>query len=440
MNDTYSRREVLRRGGLAGMGLVLGGGLLSACADSGSSASGASSPSDDAAAQAGGGGRGGSAKLVLLAPLTGAAAGWGPLQADGFRRAVQMVNDSGGIQTLDGMTIDLEVLDTETKPEVAASQAERAAGDENTVMITGCNQSGSSIVVAQVAHRNGVSFVTGTDADPLITEQGSEFSFRLPGSTEVYPRDMLEWVKFQMDQTGTDANKLAVLSSSSQLGQVANQFAEQHAQRLGFDIVAIETYDTASVQDFTPFISRYKSAGVQTFLGTHDPEPGVLIMRAIKQQDYRPVVFGGMYGTIGTADWIEAVGEDGNGAVNAYGWSFNVKGLGMEEFIPDFESKFDRTPDNFDAPGFAVVSTFVDALERAGSTDRVAVRDAVRATKLGPAEGTLPLLQMNGAEFDDKGANIQGSTFVETVKDGATYAVYPEEYATAEAPFPWQPA
>lgn len=442
MSNSLTRRELLKRAGRIGAGLTLGGGLVSACAR------GSGSPTDDrigAGASEAAGGAAGSATppelaLGLLAPLTGAAAAWGPLQADGFRRAVESLNAAGGIQALGGTRLRLEVVDTETKPEVAASQAERLAQDDSVIAVSGCNQSGASIIVAQVAQRNAIPFITGTDADPLITEQGSQFSFRVPGTTEVYPRDMLEWVKAMQASTGVEANKVAILSSASQLGETANEFAQQHAERLGFEIVAIETYDTASVSDFTPFITRYQSAGVQTFLGTHDPEPAVLIIRAMKQQNWQPVVLGGMFGAIATTDWIDTVGGDGNFSYNAFGWSFNSKGLGMEEFNPTFEEQHGTLPSSsFDPPGYAVVSVLVDAIERIGGADRGALRDAVAETDMGPGEGTVPLLQMNGVKFDATGANERAATFVQMVEDGQTYVVSPEDYAVKEAVFPRPP-
>lgn len=438
MSKPLTRRELLKRAGLLGAGLTLGGGVLSACARDGGPAAG----SGTAAGASEAAGSAGSAPppeltLALLAPLTGAAAAWGPLQADGFRRAVDTLNAAGGIAALGGARLNLEVVDTETKPEVAASQAERLAQDEGVIAISGCNQSGASIVVAQVAQRNTIPFVTGTDADPLITEQGSQFSFRVPGTTEVYPRDMLEWVTAMQESTGVEANKVAILSSASQLGETANEFAQQHAERLGFEIVAIETYDTASVGDFTPYIARYQSAGVQTFLGTHDPEPGVLIVRAMKQQNWQPVVLGGMFGTIATTDWIDTVGADGNFAYNAFGWSFNSAGLGMDEFSTAFEEQHGTLPSSsFDPPGYAVVSVLVDAIERVGGADRAALRDAIAATDMVPGAGTVPLLQMNGVKFDETGANDRAATFVQMVEDGQTYVVSPDDYAVKEAVFP----
>lgn len=408
---------------------LAGASLLSACGGKTSSQPASGAPGTPAP----GGGKQ-EIGLALLAPLTGIEASWGPLQAKGFQHAVDDLNASGGIKSMGGATIKLTILDTETKPEVAASQAERAAQDRKVVMITGCNQSGASVVVAQVAQRNSIPFITGTDADPMITEQGSKYSFRVPGTTEIFPRDMLQWVKYIRDKKGLSVNKLAILSSSSLLGQTANKFAQQWAGKLGFEIVDIGSYDSAQVRDFTGQISKYKAAGVEVFLGTHDPQPAILVARAMKALNWSPPIFGGIYGSICNPDWLAAVGNDGNNAFNAVPWAFNAGGLGLETFNKNFTGKYGGAPDTFVSSGYAVVAVLADALERAGVADRSKLRDAIAATNLKP--GDRGLFQMNGVQFDEKGSNTKASTFVIMSKNKDVFAVYPEQYAVEQPVVP----
>jgi branched-chain amino acid transport system substrate-binding protein len=417
-----SRRRLLQWGAATGAGALLAG-----CSSASSRTSG-------------GGGdtaQGGKVTLGLLAPLTGAGAGWGPLQVEGFKQAVAVLNESGGIKELDNVKIELQVLDTETKPDVAAVQAEKLAQDENVVMITGCNQSGASVVVAQVAQRNKIAFVTGTDADPLIVDQGAKYSFRIPAPTNAYPETVLDWALEQEKATGVPLRRLAILSSSSQLGQTATEFAVEHANRTGFEIVDVSSYDPAT-SDFTPFVSRYKAAGVQTFIGVHDPQPGVLLTRTMQQQDWSPAVFAGTYGTIGTDDWIEGVGASGNFCYNAYNWLFNSEGAETAGYAEAFEKLNGRKPSSsFDAPGAVVVSVLVEALRKAGNTSRQDVYSALRKLDLEQGSGDIvPILQAGGVQFDERGSNERARLFVGMTKDKQVWAVSPTDVATSEPVVP----
>jgi branched-chain amino acid transport system substrate-binding protein len=423
MTNDLSRRNVLLGGGA-----LLGAGLLASCS-SGAERTGGSKA---------GAASGGKIKLGLLAPLTGVGSGWGPLQAEGFKAAVGVLNAAGGIKELDGLKIELVVLDTETKPDVAAAQAERLAQDENVAMITGCNQSGASIVVAQVAQRNSIPFLTGTDGDPLIVGQGSKFSFRLPPATGEYPIAVLDWILEEEKRVGKSLRRVAFLSSSSKLGQTATEAAVKHAESKGFDIVDVSSYDPTS-SDFAPFISRYKSAKVETFMGVHDPQPGVLITKAMRQQDWAPSIFSGMFGTIGTDDWRKAVGNDANYAYNSFPWVFNTKGVGVAQaYVDAFQKANGRAPSSsFDAPGAAVVAVLAEALRVAGGTARADVANAMRKVSLKQGDGSpVPLLAAGGANFDDTGANTDAGLFVAMVKDGELWTVSPKENATAEPVIP----
>ena len=107
-----------------------------------------------------------------------------------------MVNEQGGIKSLGGARLKPMVLDTESKPEVAGSQAERAV-QRGAVAITGTNQSAATIVATQIAEREGVPFVCATDVDPLITSRGFKFTFRTSPIVESYARDLLAYAKDQ---------------------------------------------------------------------------------------------------------------------------------------------------------------------------------------------------------------------------------------------------
>src|SRR6185437_4048516 len=76
-----------------------------------------------------------------------------------------------------GYSIEIMDADTESKPEVARTQAEKLIRD-GAQMLVGAFDSGQTAAIAQVAEQNGVPFVINIGADPTITEQGYKFVFR----------------------------------------------------------------------------------------------------------------------------------------------------------------------------------------------------------------------------------------------------------------------
>jgi branched-chain amino acid transport system substrate-binding protein len=81
------------------------------------------------------------------------------------------------------------------------------------------------------------------------------------------------------------------------------------------------------------------------------------------------------------------------------------------------------------------VLLLADALERAGSTDRAAVRDALAKTNL-PSD----LIGLTGPiRFDIRGENVGAAPIVEQVQQGQVYQVYPSTAAQKPPMFPAVP-
>jgi branched-chain amino acid transport system substrate-binding protein len=80
---------------------------------------------------------------------------------------------------------------------------------------------------------------------------------------------------------------------------------------------------------------------------------------------------------------------------------------------------------------YQVVHVLRDALERAGSTDREKVREALAKTNL--SDHILP---QEAIRFDEAGENVNASPALLQVQDGKPVAVGPAKYAEAKPVFP----
>src|SRR5262245_27237937 len=111
-------------------------------------------------------------KVALLLPTSGIQAQIG----QACRRGADIANEVfAGMK----LPVKLEVVnyDTESKPDVARTQAEKAI-DAGCNMLVGAFDSGQTIAIAQVAEQRGVPLVINIAAAPQITEQGYKFVFR----------------------------------------------------------------------------------------------------------------------------------------------------------------------------------------------------------------------------------------------------------------------
>src|SRR5438309_11340199 len=111
-------------------------------------------------------------KVALLLPTSGGQA----LIGQACKRGADVAND-----VLADMKIPakLEIVnyDTETKPDVARTQAEKAIEAGANVLV-GAFDSGQTIAIAQVAEQRGVPMIVNIAAAPPITESGYKFIVR----------------------------------------------------------------------------------------------------------------------------------------------------------------------------------------------------------------------------------------------------------------------
>ena len=81
-------------------------------------------------------------------------------------------------------------------------------------------------------------------------------------------------------------------------------------------------------------------------------------------------------------------------------------------------------------PAYAAVQILAQAIEKAGSLDRSAIRDAIAATDLDTVIGPVT--------FRQDGTGIVNSPILQ-YQDGQVELVWPVEYATADLVYPAPP-
>ncbi len=120
---------------------------------------------------------GGTIKIGSLHPLSGSSAADGQQMDNGAKLAVEAINNAGGIKSQGGKKLELVSADTQGKPEVGQSEAQRLI-QEGAVGLVGTYQSAVSANVSTVSERNKVPFVIDVSSADSILAQGYKYTFR----------------------------------------------------------------------------------------------------------------------------------------------------------------------------------------------------------------------------------------------------------------------
>lgn len=426
----------MRRGPVRALALLMAVLLLAGCGGSatqspGSSSSSSSSGSSGSAGSGTSSGSSGASnpsssqanlpdeiEIGIITALTGSEAKFGEAHMRGYQIALEEINAAGGVL---GRPLKLIVEDDASKPENAISAAEKLATQTKVPLIIGSYSSAATLPAAQTATTYQVPFIVPTAAADNITEFGSRYVFRINSPSSEYASTV---VNFLMDQV--KPKTMAIVYENTSFGTSTAQPARELAEKAGIQVVAYEGY-AKGAPDFKPLITKVKAANPDVVLYVSYLLDATLLMRQARELDFNPKVYIGAGAGFSTPEFVreEGAGKDAEYTFSATLWTTDVAWKGAKEFAEEFEKRYGVEPAYHSAETHAALYLVKDVLERAGSLDREAVRQALAETDMGP-DATI----FGPMKFNEKGQNAH-PMLVTQVQDGNYVTVWPSEYAAA---------
>lgn len=405
---------------------------LACCTSLALAACGGSAP--PGAADEGGGGSGETITIGSLHPLSGAAAADGQQMDNGAKLAVEAINEAGGIEALDGAQLELASADTQGDPQVGQTEAQRLI-DEGAVALVGTYQSAVSSNVAAVAERNQVPFVIDVSSADQILQQGYTNVFRVQPSSTVLGERGADFLAEVAEGAGADLPRVAILHEQGPFGTAIKDSFSTQAESLGMEITDVASYDPASVSDFTTQITAVEASGANVLMVAGYYRDGVLVAQAVDTvQPGLDAVFGVANGAFDVPQFPGEVGAAGEGFFDA-NYHLDTTNPDTQDLIALYEEEFGDPIRTAAVLAYDAVRVIADALERAGDSDPVAVRDAIADTELDS------LLAADGPiTFSDTGENENATPILMQVIDGEIRQVYPEDKAETEPVYPALPS
>jgi branched-chain amino acid transport system substrate-binding protein len=376
------------------------------------------------------GGAGDPVTIGTLHPLTGAFAADGQQLENGAKLAVEAINEAGGISSLDGAKIELASGDTQGKPEVGQSEAQRLI-QEGAVALVGTYQSAVSMNVAAVAERNKIPFVMDITADDAVLDQGYQYGFRIQPPNSTMGVQGARYLKEISEAVNRPLPKVAYLHEQTAFGtNVYKSFAEE-ADKLGIDVVTEISYDAANVSDLTTQIAEVKASGANVLAVTGYYRDSVLAARAVASvKPALDAVYGVANGAYDLPQFPAEVGDAGEGYYDV-NYRLDLSKQETKDLAALYEERFGDQIRTGAVLAYDAVRVIAEALEESGDRDPEKLREAIAGISLDPmvvADGPI--------EFDDTGENVNAQPVVMQVQDGTVKVVYPAERAETVALYP----
>jgi branched-chain amino acid transport system substrate-binding protein len=356
-------------------------------------------------------------RVGIITSITGPEARFGQAQKYGYQMALDEINARG----LLGKKLELVYQDDTSKPEVASLTVEKLADRDDIVALMGAYSSSSTFPAAAVADRYQIPMLCPSATTDEITRQGYKWVFRICAAANDYGRTLIKFLS-----EVADAHKLAIVYENTQFGSSVARAALDQAPQAGLGIVAYEAYDQGGT-DFTPLLTRVKSAGPDAVLFVSYLADATLLMRQSKEIDLNPKVFTAGGAGFSLPDFLKGAGDTAEYTISVTQWTPDAKWTGSREWADKFRTLFDYEPSYHSVQAYISLKVLADAIERAGSTDRTGVRDAIKSSSLDSIFGVI--------HFNEAGQN-EHQVAITQVLNGKFTTIWPSSAAISSPVLP----
>lgn len=282
--------------------------------------------------------------------------------------AVRKINEAGGLL---GKPVHLLFFDNLSTP-IGSAMAARQCVEQQVTAVIGAHWSSHSLAMAPILEEAGIPMISPGSTNPEVTK-GKKYIFRACFIDSFQGRAMAKFA------TTSLAARTAVVATAfdEDYSTTLGQFFSQAFTQAGGTILAEIGYRGNA----TDFAEQIKIIGQQhpdvVYLPGYTRDSGLFIKQAVKM-GIRTTFLGG-----DAWDEIETyAGEAVNGSYQSTPWHPGVPYPASAEMKRFFKAATGREIANNSSPlAYDAVMLLADAITRAGSTERRAVRDALAATK-----------------------------------------------------------
>ena len=331
-------------------------------------------------------------KIGGMAPLTGALAIYGVTTTNGAELAVKEINENGGIL---GKKIEYIMLDTKGDS-TEAVMAYNKLVDEKVAGIIGEVTSKPTLAVAEVAVQDNMPLITPTGTQVDITEVGPNV-FRVC-FTNPYQGKVLAITS--KERLGADTVAVMLNNSSDYSDGITKAFIEE-SEKLGMKVMGVEGYSDGD-KDFRPQLTKLAAMNPDVVLIPEYYEQAALIATQAREVGVKSIFVGsdGWDGIAKTLDQSAYAAIENSYFTNHF--SMEDQSEKIQDFLKDYREAYKEDPSAFSALGYDAVYMMKSAIEKAGSTDKQKVVDALKGIEYDGVTGYLT--------FDDHNNPIKAVT------------------------------
>ena len=316
-------------------------------------------------------------RIGAFLSATGPAAFLGDPEQKTLEMYVERLNASGGIN---GRKVALTVYDDAGDAEKARTFTKRLIEQDKVDVIVGGSTTGTTMAAVPLVEQAQVPFISLAGA-VVIVEPAKKWVFKTPHT------DRMACEKIFTDVKARQLTKVALISGTGGFDKSMRGECVKVAPKYGVEIVADETYGAADT-DMTAQLTKIRGTpSVQAVLNAGFGQGPAIVTRNYRQLG----ITAPLYQSHGVAskEYVKLSGDAAEGV------RLPAAALLVADILPDadpqkkvvvaykseYETKYRSDVSTFGGHAYDGLMLAVEAVRRAGGTDKAKVRDALEATR-----------------------------------------------------------
>ncbi|GIE35720.1 branched chain amino acid ABC transporter substrate-binding protein [Actinoplanes italicus] len=339
-------------------------------------------------------------RLASLLPLTGRSSHSGEAMLNGAKLAVSEVNAAGGVL---GRQVELVAEDDACDPGTAVTAAQTVVKKDVTLSVGGYCSS-AVVPTLKIFRDAGIPMIIAQANSTDLIEPRYDSVFLICGTVTAEAEFAVEW----MNRLG--GKRLAVVHDGTSFPVTLAEETAEHARKTGSPAVAGELKLSQGATDYKRTAGAIIGAKADVVYYTGYYGEANQLIKDLRAEGFTGRIVVGDGATDGPllADLSESQARD------VYGTALLVPAFmpELKDWSQRYKAAYGADPGPSSPEAYDAVMVAVDAIKRAGSTDREAVRVALSGTDLAALSGevafnadgtrTVPkflLLEANGKDF-----------------------------------------
>ncbi len=316
-------------------------------------------------------------KIGSVLSVTGPAAFLGDPELKTLQLYVEKINKEGGVL---GRQLQLVHYDDGSDASKANGFAKRLIDDDKVDIIVGGTVTGSTMSMIPLVEKAELPFISLAGA-VVIVEPVKKWVFKTPHTDRMAAEKVFD------DMKKRGLTKVALFSETSGFGASGKKETEGMAAKMGITLVANETYGPKDT-DMTPQLTKIKNtAGVQAVFVFGLGQGPAVVNKNYKQLGLTLPLYHA-HG-VASEEFIKLSGPAAEGVRLPAAALLVADKLAANDpqkavataYRKAYNDRYKEDVSTFGGHAYDGLMMAIDAMKRAGSTDKAKVRDAIEATK-----------------------------------------------------------